>query len=549
MNLIRKKVKFGLTVLFLVACFIGILVPSKAQVTNLENFGYNVLRPPSHLPVVLIIVNYQGQPAYVHNNYYYELLLRNNVALFYRAMSDGRVTLQHAGTINVSQSSQDLQLPERRRLAKILQEAGRSSFDFRAYDANHDGTVTHNELGILIIDNVTERGAANRETDPASVAIAQNVNICAKLALAGHQASLSSMAHELSHSLNTIDLYGNYSLSQNLTLMGATIFPNEDDMQLFHLDPWHKMALGWHRPIILSLQDPHMNLPLHAKASDSPYNSYILYAPAKGTREFFMVEFRTPNATSASGMTRTIDDTNVPGTGLVLWHVNLGTDLKPRNLSEPPTHIPGIFALGAGLDKFNANRIWPAGSETPVLQWTDRTSAGVKIWVGNFQSNSTDATFSVGRQLINQAPPPAVAVEPDTDRPGNDFLSRETSTLDMCAELCQGDSQCLAFTFYQGRCWLKNRVSNPVRLPGARSGVMQSRLAPPAQQAELIERDTDRPGSDYFSSEITDANACAARCRGDAQCRVFTYYQGRCWLKNAVPPAVKLQGATSGVLR
>jgi hypothetical protein len=75
----------------IVGCFIGVLWGERLDAYTLEDFGYNVLRPPAHLPVVLIIVNYAGQPAIAHDNYYYEDLLRNRIALYYRAMSDGRI--------------------------------------------------------------------------------------------------------------------------------------------------------------------------------------------------------------------------------------------------------------------------------------------------------------------------------------------------------------------------------------------------------------------------------------------------------------------------
>jgi len=441
--------------------------------------------------------------------------------------------------VNLTQA--DLRLAGERPFGRMIEEAGKSNFNFALYDTNRDGIVTERELGFLIIDNGTQRMAANRPTTPICIRTRQNIQICAKLALAGHRPALSDMAHELSHSLGTTDLYGDYKLSENLSLMGNLRFPYvDDDMRLFHLDPWHKMALGWHRPTILSLREPHMGIPLHAKASDSPYNSYILYDPARGNREFFMVEFRTPNSTSASGVTRAIYDTDVPGTGVVIWHVNLGSNLQPRNLAAPPHHVPGIFALGAHLSMLNENRVWQSGTTTPPLRWNDGTSAGgAKIWVHNFPANATDITISVGQQLTAQVPPSAIALERDTDRPGADILNRETSTVDQCAALCRGDSQCRAFTHYHGRCWIKNSVPAARPLTGATSGVIAG---------GQFENDTDRPGADILRTPLATADQCAALCRGDARCRAFTHYQGNCWLKNSVPAARPLRGAMSGVV-
>lgn len=85
----------------------------------------------------------------------------------------------------------------------MIEEAGKSNFDFATYDTSRDGIVTERELGFLIIDNATEVMVANRPTDPSCIRTRQNIQICAKLALAGHRASIASMAQELSHSLKT----------------------------------------------------------------------------------------------------------------------------------------------------------------------------------------------------------------------------------------------------------------------------------------------------------------------------------------------------------
>ena len=73
--------------------------------------------------------------------------------------------------------------------------------------------------------------------------------------LAGEETSFTNIVHELSHLLGAIDLYGSNCLSQNVSLMGCTAYPNPDDRQSYHLDMWHKMQLGWVRPRVRSLCD------------------------------------------------------------------------------------------------------------------------------------------------------------------------------------------------------------------------------------------------------------------------------------------------------
>lgn len=103
-------------------------------------------------------------------------------------------------------------------------------------------------------------------------------------------------------------------------------------------------------------------------------------------------------------------------------------------------------------------------------------------------------------------------------------------------------------------CWLKNGVPEARPLPGATSGVVPGRrpaliLPLPVQPAVALETDTDRPGTDLASGPQPSANECAAACQRDGRCRAFTYYQGNCWLKDSVPAAAPLPGATSGVVR
>jgi hypothetical protein len=74
--------------------------------------------------------------------------------------------------------------------------------------------------------------------------------------------------------------------------------------------------------------------------------------------------------------------------------------------------------------------------------------------------------------------------------------------------------------------------------------------------ADGIEYETDRPGSDYKSFEVPSADyvQCHVACRDDETCKAWTYVKSGpntptplCFLKNAVPDAVKNDCCTSGV--
>jgi hypothetical protein len=74
--------------------------------------------------------------------------------------------------------------------------------------------------------------------------------------------------------------------------------------------------------------------------------------------------------------------------------------------------------------------------------------------------------------------------------------------------------------------------------------------------AQPLERDSNRPGNDYTSTDLPapDPALCARACEQDARCRAFTYIapgiQGpaaRCWLKDGVPAAHPDRCCVSGV--
>jgi hypothetical protein len=83
-------------------------------------------------------------------------------------------------------------------------------------------------------------------------------------------------------------------------------------------------------------------------------------------------------------------------------------------------------------------------------------------------------------------------------------------------------------------------------------------VAAVAAVAQPIENNVDRPGLDYANVTLPPGSApqaCQALCSADAgTCRAWTFVREsiqaanpRCWLKNAVPPAVANNCCVSGV--
>ena len=69
-----------------------------------------------------------------------------------------------------------------------------------------------------------------------------------------------------------------------------------------------------------------------------------------------------------------------------------------------------------------------------------------------------------------------------------------------------------------------------------------------------IERNIDRPGSDFSNTPAGSAADCSFACQAENQCRAFTFVKpsaqdpfGRCFLKKAVPKFVRNNCCSSGV--
>src|SRR5262249_53820182 len=114
------------------------------------------------------------------------------------------------------------------------------------------------------------------------------------------------------------------SFSYALTLMSCTSYDNSNS---FHLDPWHKMQLGWSEPRIRSVHDIGVEAISAAQLSD-PNAPVLLYNPACGNSEFFLLEYRTRTSPVGAGY-----DKNAAGNGLAIWHIK-------QEANHSPTPIP-----------------------------------------------------------------------------------------------------------------------------------------------------------------------------------------------------------------
>lgn len=126
--------------------------------------------------------------------------------------------------------------------------------DFSSFDWDGNGELTGDELTVVVIGPGPKPadGGSARWTCAAERLKMDGVKVCLSAALVGEGegVGLATLDHELAHLLGTVDIYGSASRSIDLSIMSSTIFGVEDDRSAFHLDPWHKIQLGWATPRI-----------------------------------------------------------------------------------------------------------------------------------------------------------------------------------------------------------------------------------------------------------------------------------------------------------
>jgi M6 family metalloprotease-like protein len=382
-----------------------------------EDFGYGRLKINGKealgaRPLLVLLAEHTELSKLAHSRDYYDNLIFNyfatddngqpinNLNGYFLVNSNGRFYWSRAGAGTLGPfnfTGADLtDKSQQPRQALAIQAAADAGFNFAEYDDNGDGHITNDELCVLVIENVSTDGAANRRSEPGCVRPAgSTVDVCLSFALAGHQASLMSMAHELSHSLGTIDLYGaDGNQNYQYTLMGSTIYQRPDVLETFQLDPWHKLQFGWVEPKIYSIDTPGTDI-LGAAELVEGDQPIILYSPARGFNEYYLLEYRTNNRPEGAGY-----DANVPGSGLVIWHVKTDDNKVPvilPSLTKPGGSDSAVFINGAPNFSRGTGAPWPSsggilstassGVVPYALKWLDGLGGNMKVKVGSTLDN------------------------------------------------------------------------------------------------------------------------------------------------------------------
>lgn len=239
--------------------------------------------------------------------------------------------------------------PDEGKMNRTLLELADPFVDFSAFDTNGDGTVTNEELlvyNVRVHYDINNPGPGDDQQSGATRGLCSDAYPCPALVLDGktislpvamglHDESFMTWCHELAHiSLDMLDLYGfgvgalDVGAASNGCPTLPTCVTSETSWQVCG---WSKLHWGWIEPTVVT-RDGFYDVPV-AEASGK---AFILYDPARGTDDYFVVENRRPLAGTY--------DQDVQDDGLVIWRCDdkkftppygLGPDASPVAQRQP----------------------------------------------------------------------------------------------------------------------------------------------------------------------------------------------------------------------
>ncbi len=220
------------------------------------------------------------------------------------------------------------------KLAEAIRQA-EPGFDFKKQDTSGDGTLSPDELAVIVmIPGAGNRGGVrpvvaenNAPLVVDGVKILQVIEIDVGSSGVPH---LFTIAREFSrYVLDHVDMRWTPPspwpfLSPPATALGA--FALMDGVQAQgHHDAFTKLKFGWVRPRILW----HPGGPYTLKDVETRHSVRVLLHPTRGAGEFFLIENRFPGGS--------VFDRELPAAGLAIYHVL--QDPAARRDARPPFHI------------------------------------------------------------------------------------------------------------------------------------------------------------------------------------------------------------------
>lgn len=235
------------------------------------------------------------------------------------------------------------------------------TFDYAAYDANHDGRLDPSELGILIVIPAaspfgTNRPVLGQEFPTAQPLVVDGVTITNIAEVyTGVPVNFGVFAHELGHLLfNFTDMYANTQYrAASYSLMDASYCNCE-------IDPWEKAVEGW-----VNMAVPQADGTYALEDIATSHTAMKIARP--GTDEFFLIENRE---------TGTQGDVSDPG--LLVWDI-----LSQSTAGDWGRDNIHLLRSNGGTPVNDSQAAYHSNGSVAVtsakLKWSDGTDSGVAL--------------------------------------------------------------------------------------------------------------------------------------------------------------------------
>ncbi len=360
------KTLFKLLAAVIACAVLGLPTVCKSQPT-LEDFGYGKMVTKRAVATAVILVNFTNAPADVatpytmggqlvgtdyrgaeqhYSNWFFSRTTSpRSVNGYFHETSNGRFQWTPAPVCMLTvptnvlyrvffASEPDGPHADRAYFSEMIGRAMDQGLNLTQYDlpsngGDGNGVLIPAECTIqLLINDKTLRGGGARNW----YGIPGRVTYSGKVTFQEFQIGLPVVVEELVHVLQDGicgDIYGISGMSDRFTAISGNT--------AVHLDSWHKLNLAWCEPRRHPLTQPGQ-FTLPAAQLMETNGPVILYDPIRGTREFFVLEYRTTNTVSSGGGY----DAQVKDNGLVIWHAQVNGAGVVADYT--PTYFPGAEA-------------------------------------------------------------------------------------------------------------------------------------------------------------------------------------------------------------
>jgi len=519
--------------------------PGVTPPAGLPTLAPRVAAPkPRAIPLLLVLAETpatRGRLPLTQSLDFYDKLVfgsqEPSVVSFFESNANGRFFFVRAGAIGPLPITTPVNTEEH---ADVVEAAVKAGFSFWDYDFNLDGRVDENELIVLAVSNHgRDSGAARRVCrNVGSRGLLENIDLCptdggVNVAAVGHLGETYNTSHELMHTLGTTDLYGPGGAGEcwngGYTLMGCARGGSPHQRIWTHLDPWHKIRLGWAAPRYVSTRAPAANYQLLAPmgADERPM---VLFDPQR-PREFYVLEYRHPR--TADGWD--VYDRHSACPGVVTWY------LRVNEIGQPEE----VRLLRTGRDRFFQSTLRAGdrlGLDVKGVRYIDPGADG------QFQSELVIEEIDggtvkrAGDRIDNQKLLFVARVPADIGARGEGPAQRGLTPRDGTQTLRWMDGT-VATRLDVGA---SDAAGATVWLGGAADPVPPHPPAPAASEVQAGA--TDYIGCDIGVQRAADAAACAQICRNNPRCGAYTFVtpDGNCFAKYGAGGALPNPRCSSG---